>query len=389
MAREISWKPIGENTIIGTDVSRLDGVEKASGFAKYANDINTPGTLYAKLLTCPHAHAKLVSLDVEPAKKVPGVKATHIFAAGTVGTEIEWDGVLIAAVAAETPEQAEDGIRAIKAEYEVLEHFVDEADLEGAEKAGRAKAPQENTKGDVAAALKNAKAVHKGRYGIHTITHCCMEPHGSHAEWSQDGNEALTSNLSTQNVSGTAGQLAQPLGVDVAKVTVICNYVGGGFGSKFAVDEWGVAAAKMAKEAGRPVRLMLDRATELKTAGQRPSGFADVTIAGDAEGRIIAWDSTHWGSDGVRGGTVAVTQYPYVFDFENRNRKAIGISTNTGPSRAWRAPNHPQLCAMTCTVIDDLAAKLEMDSYDVFLKNLDQTAQGRSFTRPKWKSAPS
>ena len=178
MAREISWKPMEENTIIGTDVSRLDGVEKASGFAKYANDVNTPGTLYARLLTCPHAHAKLVALDVEPAKKVPGVKATHIFDAGKVGTEIEWDGVLIAAVAAETPEQAEDGIRAIKVEYEVLEHFVDEADLKGAEAAGRAKAPQENTKGDVAAALEKAKAVVKGHYGIHTITHCCMEPHG-------------------------------------------------------------------------------------------------------------------------------------------------------------------------------------------------------------------
>jgi xanthine dehydrogenase YagR molybdenum-binding subunit len=202
-----------------------------------------------------------------------------------------------------------------------------------------------------------------------------MEPHGSHCEWSQDGNDALTANLSTQNVSGTGGQFAGPLGIDQSKVTVICNYIGGGFGSKFAVDEWGVACAKMAKEAGRPVTLMLDRATELKTAGQRPSGFADVTIAADANGRITAWDSVHWGSDGVRGGTVAVTQYPYVFDFENRNRKAIGISTNTGPSRAWRAPNHPQLCAMTCTVIDDLAAKLEMDSYDLFLKNLDQISE--------------
>jgi xanthine dehydrogenase YagR molybdenum-binding subunit len=367
-----------QNTLIGTDVSRLDGVEKASGFAKYANDVNTPGTLYAKLLTCPHAHARLKTLDVEPAKKVPGVKAVHIFDAGKVDNVLEWDGVLIAAVAAETPEQAEDGIRAIKVEYEVLEHFVDEADLKGAEGAGRAKAPQEQTKGDVAAALEKAKVVHKGHYGIHTITHCCMEPHGSHCEWSQDGNEALTANLSTQNVSGTAGQFAGPLGVDASKVTVICNYIGGGFGSKFAAGEWSIAAARLAKEAGRPVRLMLDRATELKTAGQRPSGFADVTIAADEAGRIIAWESTHWGSNGVGGQTVAVTQYPYVFDFDNRNRKAIGISTNTGPPQAWRAPNHPQLCAMTCTAIDDLAAKLGMDSYDVFLKNLDQVTNGKA-----------
>ncbi len=374
MAHEISWKPMGTNTILGEEVDRIDGVEKASGFAKYSADTNTPGTLYARILTCPHAHAKIKSLEVDAAKKVPGVKAVYIFPDITE-REIDWDGTLVAAVAAETPDQADDGVRAIKVEYEILEHFVDEADLKGAEVAGRTKKPQESQKGDVAAALKKAKVVHKGHYGIHTITHCCMETHGSHSEWSQDGNDALLVHLSTQNVSGTGGQFVKPFGIDQSKITIICDYIGGGFGSKFAVDEWDVAAATMAKETGRPVRLMLDRATELKTAGQRPSGFADVTIAADANGRITAWDSVHWGSNGIKGGTVAVTQYPYVFDFENRNRKAIGISTNTGPDRAWRAPNHPQLCAMTCTVIDDLASKLEMDSYDVFMKNLDQTGK--------------
>ncbi len=369
MPREPHWKPMEDNTLIGTDVSRLEGVEKASGYAKYSADVNTPGTLYAKLLTCPHAHAKVASLDMSKAKSSPGVKAVHVF--NDTGAELQWDGMLIAAVAAESEEQAEDAIRAIKIEYEVLEHFVDEADLEGAKTAKKAKEARKFEKGDVDSALDAAHVVHKGRYGIHTITHCCMEPHGSHCEWDAEGN--LVAHLSTQNVSGTAGQFAGPLGVDQSKVTIICDYIGGGFGSKFAVDEWGVACAKMAKDAGRPVRLMLDRATELKIAGQRPSGFADVTIAADAKGRITAWDSHHWGSNGLKGATVSVSQYPYVFDFENRNRQATGIVTNTGESRAWRAPNHPQLCAMTCTVIDDLAAKLKMDSYDVFLKNLDQT----------------
>ena len=371
MAREVAWKPMKENQILGTRVSRIDGIEKASGFAKYAADINTPGTLFALVLTCPHAHAKLTQLDLSAAKTTPGVKATYEFV--KVGDELQWDGALIAAVAAETVEQAEDGIRAIKANYEVLEHFVDEDDLAGAEAAGRTQKPIESQKGDLDKALDDAHVVHKGHYGIDTITHCCMEPHGSHAEWNKDG--TLTVHLSTQNVSGTAGQYVEPLGVEASNVEVICQYIGGGFGSKFAVDEWGIACAKMAKDAGRPVRLMLDRATELKTAGNRPSAYADVTIAADANGRIIAWDSTHWGTRGIKGGTADVGQYPYVFDFENRNRKAIGIVTNCSGDRAWRAPNHPQLCAITCTVIDDLAAKLEMDSYDVFMKNIDQVAK--------------
>jgi xanthine dehydrogenase YagR molybdenum-binding subunit len=121
---------------------------------------------------------------------------------------------------------------------------------------------------------------------------------------------------------------------------------------------------------------MLDRPTELKTAGQRPSGFAKVTIAANEKGEVVAWQSEHWGSNGMGGGTVDVNQYPYPFDgFPNISRKATGIKTNTGDQRAWRAPNHPQLCAMTQTAMDDLAAKLGMNSLDFFLANLQFTAK--------------
>ena len=367
--RKVAWKSRKDNTLIGTEIPRLDGVEKASGSAKYAADINTKGTLYARLLTFKGGNAKVAKLDIEPAKAIKGVHAVEIF--NGEGKAVRWDGTIIAAVAAERPEIAEDGVRAIRVEYEAVDHFVDEDDLEGATKAERTKPAGDNKKGDVAAALKKAKVVHKGYYGINTITHMCMEPHGSHCEW--DGDDKLNVYLSTQNVSGTGGQFAGPLGLDASNVSITCNYIGGGFGSKFAVDEWGVACAKLAKTAGRPVRLMLDRATEMKIGGTRPSAFIEVTIAADAEGNIIAWDSHHWGTSGISGRTVSLGQTPYCFDFDNRNRKATGIVTNTGPNRAWRAPPHPQLCAITDPPIDDLAAKLKMDSYDVFMKNLDKT----------------
>lgn len=367
--REIAWKERADNTLIGKDLDRLDGAEKASGVAKYTADINPPGTLYAVLLTCPHASAKVARLNVEPAKKVKGVKAVHVF--NDTGSEIRWDGTLIAAVAAERPEQAEDGRRAIEVEYEPMDHFVDDSDLEAAEAAERTKKLGENSKGDVDEAFEQADVVHRGKYGISVITHMCLEPHGAHCEWKDD--DTLDVHLSTQNVSGTGGQFAGPLGLDASKVSITCNYIGGGFGSKFAADEWGLACAQLAKQAGRPVRLMLDRATELKIAGNRPSGFAEVAIGAKSDGTIVAWDSHHWGTNGVTGGTVSLGTMPYVFDFDNRRRKATGIITNTGPQRAWRAPNHPQACALTDTAIDDLSAKLGMDSYDVFAKNLDKT----------------
>ncbi|MDA1017378.1 MAG: xanthine dehydrogenase family protein molybdopterin-binding subunit [Planctomycetota bacterium] len=367
--RKIGWKPREANSLIGGRHTRLEGSGKATGHAKFAADTQKKDTLIAKAISCPHAHATIKKLDTSLAAKAPGVKAVHVF--NGEGIEIKWEGSLVAAVAAETADQARDAAKLIKVEYEVLPHWVDEADLEGAIKAEATRPLGDNQKGDVAAALKTAKVVVKGRYGVATISHMCMEPHGSHCEWT--GDDELEVTLSTQNVSGTGGQFAGPLGLDATKVHIKCDYIGGGFGSKFAADEWGLAAAKMAKDAGRPVRLMLDRAAELKIAGTRPSGFADVTIAANADGEIIAWDSHHWGTSGLQGSTVALSQYPYVFEFANRNRKATGIKTNCGPNRAWRAPPHPQLCALTDTAIDDVAAKLGMDSLEVFRKNLDKT----------------
>ena len=375
--RKFGWGPRKDNVLIGKSIQRIDGFEKVSGRAKYTADMNTPGTLYAKLLTCTHAHAKLKKLDVEPAKKIPGVRSVYVFPVGDLKAEgatgeIFWDGTLIAAVAADRPEIAEDGVKAIIAEYEVLEHIVDEEDLAAAEAAKATKAVGKNAKGKVEDALKTAKHVHKGYYGVNTISHMCLEPHGTHCEWKAD--EVLDVHASTQNVSGLAGQFAGPLGIDAAKVLVTANFEGGGFGSKFAADEWGIAAAKMAKETGKPVKLMLDRATELKAAGTRPSGYIDVTLGADETGKIVAWDSHHWGSGGISGGAIPVGGVPYVFDFENRNRSATQLNCNVGPTRAWRAPPHPQLCILTHCAIDDLAAKMGKDSYDVFLHNLEQTA---------------
>ncbi|GAB4156405.1 MAG: xanthine dehydrogenase family protein molybdopterin-binding subunit [Planctomycetaceae bacterium] len=369
--RKIAWKNRKENSLIGKRHSRIDGLEKATGRAKFTADINTPGTLHGRILSCKLARATIKKLDVTPAKKIKGVRAVHIFENRGPGYEVKWDGTPIAAVAADTPQIAQDAIRAIIVEYEPLEHFVDEENLDAAKKAKRTKPLGDNQKGDVAKAMKNAKVVVKGYYGIKTISHMCMEPHGSHCEFS-DGDK-LDVHLSTQNVSGTGGQFAGPLGIDASNVSLTCNYIGGGFGSKFRIDEWGIAAAKMAKETGKPVKLMLDRATELKVAGTRPSGFAEITVGADANGKILAWDSHHWGTSGTAGGTISLSQFPYVFDFDNRNRKATGISTNTGPNRAWRAPPHPQLCAISHTAIDDVAAKLGKDSYDVFMANLDKT----------------
>jgi xanthine dehydrogenase YagR molybdenum-binding subunit len=379
--REITWGPRGSHKYIGKEVSRIDGVEKASGAAKYTHDQNQPGTLFARLLTCTHAKARVTRLDVEKAKAIKGVHTVYLFRDAGENNECNYDGELVAAVAAETADIAEDGVRAIEVTYEVLPHVVDEQDLEAARAAKRLKYDDDGkevplvdrTVGDPDKAIADADVVHTGYYGIHTISHMCLEPHGAHCTWDADGDgPTLVARHSTQNVSGTAGQFASQFGLDAADVRVICNYIGGGFGSKFAADVWGWAATQMSKDTGRPVRLMLDRATELKTPGTRPSGFANVTVAATKDGKITAWKSHHWGTNGPKGGTIDGNQMPYVFDPPNKHVVSQGISTDCGPNRAWRAPNHPQLCAITDTALTDLAAKLNMNPIDLYKANLDQ-----------------
>src|SRR4051812_9958915 len=106
--------------LINTRIPRLDGLAKASGKAKYPSDVRPEGTLFGVMLYSPYAHAKAKSIDPSAAEKMPGFKAVHVIAAGD--KPLRYHGDDIAAVAAETEEQARDAVRAIKVEYEVLPH---------------------------------------------------------------------------------------------------------------------------------------------------------------------------------------------------------------------------------------------------------------------------
>jgi len=148
--------------------------------------------------------------------------------------------------------------------------------------------------------------------------------------------------------------------------------MGGGFGSKFAPDRWGIAAAQLSKKAGgKPVRIMLERDAELKVAGARPSAFARVKIGAKKDGTVTSWQSQSWGTGGPGGG--GSPPLPYVFAVPNQHKEHTAVRNNIGPARAWRAPNHPQAAVITMGAMDDLAAKLNMDPLDLWTKNLNLT----------------
>lgn len=378
---EYKWPAMSARKVMGKRHSRIDGIEKASGKAKYTSDYHKPGMLHAAFTVCPYAHAKVTSIDASAASKMPGVTAVRTLA--KAGDEIQWAGYEVAVVAAATEAQARDAARAVKVDYQVLSHLVHENDLR---KAGtRAKPAGEQIEGDPEKAMKEAEATSEGSYGIPTLQHCTLEPHGSVIAWGADNKVEF--NPSTQALTPILTDLARNLGVPVTNVHAHQDHVGGGFGSKFQADRWGVESGFLSKESGgRPVRLYLERATEMTIAGCRPSAFAHIKVGGKKDGTITVWESESWASGGVGGG--GSPPIPYVFTrIPNRRLNHKAVSTNNAPIRAWRAPNHQQASYLTCAAIEDFAHTIGMDPFEVFLKNAALTPRQEVYERQLKKAA--
>lgn len=367
---EYKWPDADKRTFIGKRISRIDGPQKVSGRAKYSFDVNRPGMLFGKMVRSPHAHAKVKSIDTSAAEAMPGVKAIHVIAQpGTPAEELNWAGASVVALAAIDEPTAEDAMRAIKVEYEILPHLVIDTDTKNAGEF--AKPANENKVGDPDKGFSEAEVTIEGSYGLPVITHCCLEPHGSVMQW--DGDNVLA-NLSTQAVSGSVAQIARPLEIPATSVRVQQDHIGGGFGSKFGPDEWDITAARLSKKAGgKPVKMFNPRDAELMVAGARPSDYAKVKIGLKKDGTITAWESQSWGSGGIGGG--GSPPLPYIFNVPNQRKQHTNIVNHVGSARAWRAPNHPQAAAITMTALEDAAAALNMDPYDFFLKNIELTGQ--------------
>jgi len=375
------WPEMSKRKVMGKRFTRLDGIEKSSGQAKYSSDLNKPGMLHAVLLGCPHAHAKVKSVDTSAAEKSAGVVAVRVMA--PPGTEILWAGWEVVSLAAETESQARDALAKVKVEYEVLPHLVHDRDLKRA--GTRAKSAGEQVDGDPDAALKQAAAVSEGFYGIPTLQHSCLETHGAVITWTPDNK--VEYNASTQSVTSIRADLAKLLNVPTANVHVHQDHIGGGFGSKFSPERCGSECAELSKASGgRPVKLFLPRELDQVIGGCRPSAWAHIKLGASADGTVTLWESESWASGGVTGG--GTPPIPYVFTkIPNRRQTHSAVSLNTAPIRAWRAPNNQQASYLTCAAMEDLAAKMKMDPVEFFVKNFAQTARPETYTRQLHKAA--
>ncbi len=370
-----NWKPLDKMSILGKHYPRLDGPDKVSGRAKYVYDQAPKGMLYGAILSSPHPAAKINSIDDSKVRRLAGVKAvlTDVHPTGTV----RYAGEGVAAVAATTPEIARDALELFDVDYEILP-FVE--DLEKAMKdgapqvfadRGNVRDPRVRGEGDVDAGFAEANEIIESEYRTQVQTHSCLEVHGSVAMW--EGDE-LTVWDSTQAVHGVREGLAKFLEIPESNVRVICHHMGGGFGSKLQPGGYSAVAAKLAKQANAPVKLMLTRKQDFLSGGNRPNSIQKIKMGAKKTGEITAFSAVSHGTAGL-GGNAGV-RLPIVYDLPNWKHEHYTVYTNAGAARAFRAPGCPQAVFGMDQIMDEMAEKIGMDPVEFRLKNdTNQTRQ--------------
>ncbi|HEY3328731.1 MAG TPA: xanthine dehydrogenase family protein molybdopterin-binding subunit [Capsulimonadaceae bacterium] len=376
------WGNRDQFTLIGKRLPRVDGPDKVTGRARYTHDVRLPGLLYGRILPSSHASAKVATIDTSAAEALPGVRAVIAFA----GKQLRYQGDPVAAVAADTPELAEDAIRAIRVKYDVQPHVVDvdtalAAGAASVYTAGNIRA--EEPRGDAAATaarLALCAAVVEGEFRTPMQHHSSFETHGVVVDYR--GGESATIYASTQGTIGVVGDTARALGLEQGKVVCIVEHMGGGFGAKNGLDLPGSIACQLARKVNRPIHLMLTRSDEFLMGGNRSGSLQRLKLGASADGKLLAMVAEQHKLGGLGGGSQR--NQPFMYKVETVYRTMDSVHTNFDSSRAFRAPGCPQPSFAMESILDDLAAKLDMDpiairkaniSDPVHLRQLDMASE--------------
>ena len=379
---------IGSFEQVGKRHTRFEGPLKVTGRAKYTYDVKLPGMLYGRMVGAPFPAGDIVSVDTSKAEALPGVRAVWVADSKIV----RFAGQDVAAIAAVSPEIAEDAARLVKIEFkekpfthELRAAMKPDAPLVFAqaetpvgkdiERKGNVAGPTSGRRGggrgDVEKGFAEADATIEATYYCPVHTHSPLETHGVVASWEGD---QLTVYASTQGIFAVREGLAEALKIDRKNVRVLCEHMGGGFGSKLGPSASGSAfamtACKLAKKAGAPVKLMLDRKQQHLCTGNAPSALMTVKVGARKDGTITAVHYKSWGSAGVAGG--AGTAGPAAaLHGKNPNFKAEewDVFTNAGPAAPLRAPGHSQGAFGIESAMDELAFKLGIDPVELRKKN--------------------
>jgi len=396
-----------ELTVVGKNVKRLDGIDKATGQAVYVADIKMPGMLYAKILRSTKPFAKIKKLDIHKAENVKGVKAVvtgkgcQEFKIGICIEDqlpmavdiVRYVGEPIAAVIADTSENAQKGVEAIEIEYEemqpvfdVYDAIKDDAPLVHKDLNKYKHLDEFNPipgtnifhhykilKGDIEKGFKDADVVVEQEYELPHIAHAQLEPHGTIAQWFATGELKLWT--SSQSPFLVRNMLSKMYNISHSKIRVIIPYLGGGFGGKSDVTIEPLVSYIARAVWGKPVALFLDR--EEMFFGTLIGRGCKVKLKTGVknDGKIVAAEIKMYFNAGaygdyvinvVKGGGHNSTG-PYEID--NVTVDAYGIYTNLPYVGAFRGYGHPEGHWAMERHIDIIADKLKIDPVEFRLKN--------------------
>lgn len=398
------------DSIVGQRVPKLDAMDKATGRAEYGHDIRLPGTLAGKILYSGVPHARIVSIDVSRAKKLPGVKVvltgadtldpTHKFGYGADNTPLKRDKVRtrrdeIAAVAAIDEDTAEEALDLIRVEYEPLPALFDPvaALAEGAPLVHEDKRSNLWTRynyahGDAERAFDSADVVVEGEFQLPYVTHCAMETAFALATFDMQGRLTLWS--TTQIPFLLQRDLSEALGMPGKDIRVIQPVIGGAFGRGLDIYPFEPIAALLAKAAGKPVRIAFTREEEFNASAVRQPARVRARSAAKRDGTLWARQATMVLDAGAYISWGAVTPLVMMettaslYRVPHARFTADVVYTNNLPTGAMRGYGNPQSTFFVETQMDELAEKLDMDPVEFRMLNANlpnsETPQGLQIT---------
>jgi CO/xanthine dehydrogenase Mo-binding subunit len=370
-----AW-PEGPRGIVGQPAQRVDGLERARGEARYTADVKLPGMLHAAVLRSPHGHARVRHIDLSRAVQAPGVRA----AIGPedipqLAAEPGYAGHAVAAVCAETLGQARAALNEIDIEWEQLDVVVDP---EEAVARGLVLDRRELGRGDLERGLAEADVVVEATYRTQTVLHNSMETHQAVCAWRGD---TLEVHISTQSVWNVRDVIASQLELPADKVRVVCEYMGGGFGSKNDPGDYTFIAIELAARTGRPVRCMLTRREENMAAGNRNATIQKLVAGAKDDGTLTALGGEFVNAVGWSGWSSS-TEGPMqmLYACPNVKTTTVGAKVNTPPMKAFRAPGFVEGTFGLECLLDELAARLDLDPLEV--RRLNHTSADPTDDRP-------
>ncbi|MBB6092857.1 xanthine dehydrogenase YagR molybdenum-binding subunit [Povalibacter uvarum] len=395
------WPANDQLAVVGKPTPRLDARQKVTGQALYTFDVQLDGMLFGCTVSSTVAHARIRSIDTSKAERHPGVRAVHILdrvlmtaSLRDPGDEakqryptVRYLGQPIAGIAATSARAAREAASLVQIEYEPLPHVVSLEEArqpdapmifpgpteqpataggggaqKGLDQKGNLRGPATNTRGNVDQGFADAEVVVEREYRTQVQTHVPMETHGIVADWRDD---ELTLYASTQFTLSVRDEAVEIFGLDPAKVRVLSEFTGGGFGAKYGIGNYGALAIHLSRKARAPVRFMLDRREEHVTVGNRPATVQQLKIGAKRDGTLTAVRLRSFGTGGVAAGAGVGSCHSTLYACSNVSTEHYDVFTNAGPAAAFRGPGQVQGIFALEQAIDEIADKLGIDPIEL------------------------